>query len=195
MQRARGALLPSTQTLSAKRGRGAEAACAPARSAGAEGEEGRRGEGACPPRSNPLSLGLVNQLRSVAAHCVRVVFLSHVWTRGRSVEGVDMRRLAIGFVSKKPSSHGHRFISWGAGWVQRACKTNHATAYRLLNERCRGAVKRRDHSCAGADHRKTFPFRARAPVRDGTWILDIPCVPGICGHLDFPMLVSFVRLN
>ena len=71
MQRARGALLPSTQTLSARRGPGAETACAPARSAGAEREEGRRGEGACPPRSNPLSLGLVNQLRSVAALCVQ----------------------------------------------------------------------------------------------------------------------------
>ena len=72
MQRARGALLPSTQTLSAKRGTGAEAECEPARSAGAEGEEGTRGEAACPQRSDPLSLGLVNQLRSMAALCVPV---------------------------------------------------------------------------------------------------------------------------
>ena len=58
-------------------------------------EDSNAGEEASQPLSTPLSLGLAIQLRSVAAHAVRVVLLCPLF-------GSEMATPAIGFVTKKP---------------------------------------------------------------------------------------------
>ena len=55
--------------------------------------------------SIPLSLGLLIQLRSVAAHCERVALLCRFWIRGRSVKKEEMRTRAIGLVTIKKKPH------------------------------------------------------------------------------------------
>ena len=65
-------------------------------------EHSNAGEEASQPLSTPLSLGLAIQLRSVAAHAVRVVLLL----------GSELATPAIGSVTKKP----HHPLATLLGW-------------------------------------------------------------------------------